>query len=43
MNRNEGTSTNNPQYFGYVNHKSEDELSSVSVGMIFSLYFMKMR
>ena len=43
MMRNEGTSANNPQYFGYINHKSEDELSSVSVGMILSLYIMKIR
>ena len=32
ISRHEGMPSNSNQYFGYANHKSEDELSSVSVG-----------
>jgi hypothetical protein len=32
ISRHEGISSSNSPYYGYANHKSEDELSSVSVG-----------
>ena len=32
ISRHEGISSSNSPYFGYANHRSEDELSSVSVG-----------
>ena len=34
MARNDAMSSTNAQYFGYLNNKSEDELSSVSVGRL---------
>ena len=34
MARNDAMGSSNTQYFGYLNNKSEDELSSVSVGRL---------